>query len=126
MQADRRAAAELINEVQSESEALSASLGVRTALLETLGASREELQRFADALAERLSHRSGTSRVEELSHAYTAASERSAHDRALARNRTGGHAHDGCAPFGNEAAPLIATLASQPAPALAEGSVELF
>jgi hypothetical protein len=106
MQAERRAIGVLIAEIQTESQKLSASLDVRITLLGNLGAVRDELQGFADALAERLSHRRGSSRVEDLARAYTAASERAAHDRALS-----------AAPSG---------VIAQPVSALAEGSIELF
>jgi len=106
MEAECRTVRELIGEIQSESETLSASLNVRTVILESLGASRDELHIFAEALAGRLSHRTRSSRVEELALAYTAAAERSAHDRALTR----------------DPAPILAT----PPVALAEGSIELF
>ncbi len=116
MQATRRAVAEQIEQIQTESAVLSVSLSVRSALLETISASRAELQEFSDNLSDRLSHRTAGARVEDLARSYTAASERSAHERALSEGPL-------CANRRTE--PAVAILA-QPAPTLAEGSIELF
>ena len=106
MQKERQSVAEHIEQIQAESTSLSASLSVRSTLLDILGATRTGLQQFSVALSARLTHRNTSTRVEDFARSYTAASERAAHHRALTA----------------ESAPMMA----QPAPALAEGSIELF
>ncbi len=106
MQMERQSVAEHIEQIQAESASLSALLSVRSALLEIFGATRTGLQQFGVALSERLTHRNTSTAIEGLARSYTAASEWAAHHRAL----TG------------ESSAMMA----QSAPALAEGSIELF
>jgi len=113
MLAELKLVADLITHVQVESRSLSASLDIRSAVLAVVSGARRELQDFSDRLSIRLGGSAPNSRLEQHTSRYTAASERSAHERALRGGEPGvdSQSDDGV---------------GAPEKQGAEGSVELF
>ena len=101
-----KSAADLIERIEAESGSLSATLDPCSGVLAVMASARSELEGFSARLTARLKREIRSARIEEHARSYTAASERSAHLRAL----------EGSAP----------ALSPSPAHAMAEGSVELF
>jgi methyl-accepting chemotaxis protein len=106
MLAELRRVADLITGVQGESSRLAESLDMGSSVLEVVICAREELQDFSSRLSFKLGRGNRSAALEKHARSYTAASQRSAHARAL----------------NDEAGPVL----SLPAPALVEGTVELF
>lgn len=102
-----RCIADRIEHIEAEARGLSASLDMRSTVLDVVRSVRLELSQFSEQLGVRMGREIRSSRVEQHALSYTAASERSAHERALRGASTGGFASD-------------------PMPAMVEGTVELF
>ncbi len=106
MLTELRCVSDLIGCIEMQAHSLSDSLDVRSAVLDVVSGARLELQTFSDQLSAKLDRETRSSRLEQHALSYTAASERSAHERALEGSAVG--------------------FAPTSVPAMVEGSVELF
>lgn len=107
MVAELHSAADSVAHLKEQSCSLSASLDMRSTVLDVVSSARGELQQFSHLLSARICTEARSARLEEHAQSYTAASERAAHEHAI------------------RSCPA-SSLAANPLLAMTEGSVELF
>jgi methyl-accepting chemotaxis protein len=107
MVVELRCISELIVHIETESHRLSASLDMRSTVIEVVSGVRLELEHFSERLSAKLDREIRSTLLEQHALSYTAASERAAHERALRE-------------------PSACAFPPDAIPAMVEGTVELF